>query len=40
MNVAKDLVVSFEYTLTNDAGEELDKSDAASPMAYLHGHHN
>lgn len=40
MNVAKDLVVSFEYTLTNDAGEVLDKSDPGSPMAYLHGHHN
>jgi FKBP-type peptidyl-prolyl cis-trans isomerase SlyD len=40
MQVNKNLVVSFEYTLTNDAGETLDKSDPGKPMAYLHGHHN
>lgn len=40
MNVAKDLVVSFEYTLKNDAGEVLDQSDPGKPMGYLHGHHN
>lgn len=40
MNVTQNAVVSFEYTLTNDAGEVLDKSDPGKPMAYLHGHHN
>lgn len=40
MNVAKDLVVSFEYTLKDDAGEVLDQSGPGAPMSYLHGHHN
>lgn len=37
--IANDTVVSFNYTLTNDKGEVLDKSDG-TPLAYLHGHHN
>lgn len=37
--IANDTVVSIHYTLTNDQGEVLDKSDNA-PLAYLHGHHN
>ncbi|TWV84846.1 peptidylprolyl isomerase [Moraxella sp. VT-16-12] len=37
--IAQDTVVKFHYTLTNDAGEVLDKSKDA-PLAYLHGHHN
>ncbi|OOR92464.1 peptidylprolyl isomerase [Moraxella caviae] len=37
--IANDTVVKFNYTLTNDAGETLDKS-GAEPLAYLHGHHN
>jgi FKBP-type peptidyl-prolyl cis-trans isomerase SlyD len=37
--VAKDMVVSFHYTLKNEEGEVLDSSDGAEPMAYLHGHH-
>lgn len=37
--IAKDSVVKFHYTLTNDQGEVLDKSHD-EPLAYLHGHHN
>ena len=33
-------VVSFHYTLTNEAGEELESSRGRDPMAYLHGAHN
>ena len=35
--VKKDAVVSLSYTLTNADGEELDKSSADKPFAYLHG---
>lgn len=38
MEISTDAVVSFDYTLTNDAGEVLDSSQGGSPMAYLHGH--
>ncbi len=38
MNIDKDLVVRFHYTLKDDAGETLDSSDDAEPMTYLHGH--
>lgn len=37
--IANDTVVSFNYTLTNEQGEVLDKSNG-EPLAYLHGHHN
>ena len=37
--IAKDTVVQFNYTLTNDKGETLDQSQG-EPLAYLHGHHN
>lgn len=37
--INKDTVVLFNYTLTNDKGEVLDKSQG-EPLAYLHGHHN
>ena len=37
MKVAKDTVVRFDYTLKNDAGEVLDTSEGAAPLAYLHG---
>jgi FKBP-type peptidyl-prolyl cis-trans isomerase SlyD len=33
-------VVSFHYTLTNEAGKELESSRGRDPMAYLHGAHN
>ncbi|WP_323841704.1 MULTISPECIES: peptidylprolyl isomerase [unclassified Moraxella] len=37
--IAKDTVVKFNYTLTNNQGEVLDQSHG-EPLAYLHGHHN
>lgn len=37
--ITNDSVVLFNYTLTNDAGDVLDKSNG-EPLAYLHGHHN
>lgn len=33
-------VVAIHYTLTNDAGEELDSSAGGEPLYYLHGHQN
>jgi len=33
-------VVLIHYTLTNDAGEELDTSRGDEPLPYLHGHGN
>ena len=39
MNVAKDHIVSFDYTLTDDAGNVLDASRGA-PLSYLHGSRN
>jgi FKBP-type peptidyl-prolyl cis-trans isomerase SlyD len=38
--IQKDSVVKFEYTLKNDAGKVLDKSEGGEPLAYLHGHGN
>lgn len=37
--IAQDTVVKFHYTLTNEQGEVLDKSQD-TPLAYLHGHQN
>ncbi|KAA9129774.1 peptidylprolyl isomerase [Marinihelvus fidelis] len=38
MNIEKEKVVSFHYTLTNDDGETLDSSrERGEPMSYLHG---
>ncbi len=37
MQVADNTVVSIDYTLTNDAGEVLDTSKGAEPLAYIHG---
>lgn len=37
MKVAQDSVVSFHYTLKDEAGSVIDQSDG-EPMAYLHGH--
>lgn len=39
MNIAKDSVVQFHYTLT-EGGAELESTNGADPMAYLHGHGN
>ena len=36
--VAKDKVVSIDYTLTNQAGQVIDSSQGREPLTYLHGH--
>ncbi|MDR2618149.1 MAG: peptidylprolyl isomerase [Treponema sp.] len=40
MNIARNTIVSFDYTLTNDSSQVLDSSFGAEPLAYLHGHGN
>jgi len=37
MQIADRTVASFNYTLTNDAGEVLDSSSGREPLTYLHG---
>jgi len=40
MNIAKDCVVSIDYTLTDPDGQILDTSAGAGPLSYLHGNDN
>ena len=40
MQIAKDKVVSIDYTLTGDQGKVLDSSQGREPLAYLHGNQN
>jgi FKBP-type peptidyl-prolyl cis-trans isomerase SlyD len=40
MTIAQDSVVTIHYTLKDDAGEVIDSSVSAEPLAYLHGHGN
>lgn len=37
MKIAKDMVVTFEYTLKDDDGEILDTSQDHGPLSYIHG---
>jgi FKBP-type peptidyl-prolyl cis-trans isomerase SlyD len=37
MQISENSVVSFHYTLTNDAGESLDSSRGGQPLTYLQG---
>jgi FKBP-type peptidyl-prolyl cis-trans isomerase SlyD len=37
MKIAKDSVVTMNYTLKNDAGEVMDTSAGRDPLVYLHG---
>jgi len=37
MKIAKDSVVTMNYTLKNDAGEVMDTSEGRAPLVYLHG---
>ena len=37
MQVAKDKVVTIDYTLTGAGGEVLDSSEGGQPLTYLHG---
>jgi FKBP-type peptidyl-prolyl cis-trans isomerase SlyD len=39
MEITKNIVAMFNYTLKNNEGETLDASNG-EPMAYLHGHGN
>jgi FKBP-type peptidyl-prolyl cis-trans isomerase SlyD len=40
VSIKKDSVVTFNYTLKDDAGTEIDSSAPGEPLAYLHGHGN
>ncbi len=40
MKIAKDKVVSIEYTLRDNDGNVLDTSEGREPLAYLHGNGN
>lgn len=40
MNISDNCVVSIHYTLTDDAGDELDSSIGQEPFSYLHGSHS
>jgi FKBP-type peptidyl-prolyl cis-trans isomerase SlyD len=37
MHIAKDKVVTIDYTLTGAGGEVLDSSQGGEPLSYLHG---
>ena len=40
MKITENTVVQFNYTLKDEAGQELEASPAGEPMAYLHGNDN
>ena len=40
MQVTKDTVVQFHYSLTDESGKQLESNMKADPIAYLHGHNN
>lgn len=40
MNITKDKVVQFHYTIKDETGEQVETSKDSDPMAYLHGHNN
>ena len=40
MKIESGTVVSFHYTLRNEAGEELESSHGSQPSVYLHGANN
>jgi FKBP-type peptidyl-prolyl cis-trans isomerase SlyD len=37
MKIAKDTVVTIEYTLTDDDGDVIDSSAGRDPLSYVHG---
>jgi len=37
MKISKQKVVSFDYTLTDNAGVVIDSSDGHEPLVYIHG---
>lgn len=40
MNISKNLVVSIDYTLTDENKQVLDSSSGSGPLSYLHGFEN
>ena len=40
MTIKQNSVVTFHYTLKDDAGAVIDSSASDEPLAYLHGHGN
>jgi len=40
MKIEDKKIVSFHYTLSNAAGEQMESSRERDPMSYLHGSHN
>ena len=40
MQITADMVVSIDYTLTDDQGTVIDSSEGRGPLAYLHGKNN
>ena len=38
MQIDKNSVVSFHYSVATTEGEAVDKSQAGEPLVYLHGH--
>ncbi|MCO4794926.1 MAG: peptidylprolyl isomerase [Bacteriovoracaceae bacterium] len=40
MKIEKDMVVSINYTLTDNDGTQLDSSEGQAPLVYLQGHQN
>lgn len=38
MKIAKNTVVSFDYTLTDDTGKVIDSSTDSAPLDYIQGH--
>ena len=40
MQIAKNMVVVFDYTLTNHSGQEIENSKESGPFAYIHGSNN
>jgi FKBP-type peptidyl-prolyl cis-trans isomerase SlyD len=40
MNIAKNRVVSIDYTLTDKDNQFIDSTSGADPLAYLHGYEN
>ena len=40
MQIGKDSVVQFSYTLKDESGDVVEATDESSPVAYLHGHNS
>ncbi|MFT7584137.1 MAG: FKBP-type peptidyl-prolyl cis-trans isomerase SlyD [Cellvibrionaceae bacterium] len=40
LQITNNMVISINYSLTLDSGEEIDRSELGEPLVYLHGHSN